>query len=339
MNNNYLKTTQELLKKGYLDYCTSSNYDEDCVQYFPSLSSKRVFELVAEYPDDNYRFLSKKIMDKFGLKRIVLGAGSEDLILNICRTIKDKHCKTGVITPTFYRITDNLESYITISDSQIEDFDYKKIDLVWLVNPNPLTGNYIPKKVVDKLVRNNPQTLFVIDETAIFFLENWPKISFLKDSNKKKNLLVITSFSKFHNLSGLRLGFATGNKEVLLEIQMRSLTFPVPRLACEIAENFIFNGFLEDIRNRIVKNKRLIKEILLKNSSIEVKNSDTNCIFCRLKDGRSLYKELLKVGVISLDLDSQAGMEKKGWVRITAHSSKMKHQKLIECLDNLVTKL
>jgi len=339
MNNNYLKATQELLKKGYLDYCTSSNFDEDCAKYFPLLSSKHIFGLVAEYPDDNYQSLVKKIKDKFGLKRIVLGAGSEDLILKICQIIKDKHWKTGVVTPTFYRITDNLEGYGTIPNSQMEDFDYKKIDIVWLVNPNPLTGSYISKRIIGKLVRNNPQTLFVIDETAIFFLEDWPKVSFLGDSSRQKNFLIITSFSKFHNLSGLRLGFASGNKEVLSEIQTRSLTFPVSRLICEIAENFIFNGFLEDIRNRIVRNKELIKGTLLNNSNIEVKDSDTNCVFCRLKNGRNLYRELLKVGVISLNLDTQEGLEKEGWVRLTAHSSNMKHKKLIECLNRLVAKL
>jgi|GEM_PF-5010501 len=339
MNDNYLKSTQELLKKGYLDYCTSSNYDEDFAKYFPSLSSKRVFELVSEYPDDNYQSLAKKIITKFELKRIALGAGSEDLILRICQTIKDRQWKTGVVTPTFYRITDNLKSYATISNGQLEDYDYKKLDLVWLVNPNPLTGSYIQKHIINGVLRKNPQTLFVIDETAIFLLKEWQKVSFLRNSNKQKNLLVITSFSKFHNLSGLRLGFATGNKEILSEIQARGLTFPISRLTCEIAENFIFNEFLEDIRNRIARNKKIIKEILLKNPNIEVKKSDTNCIFCRLKDGRNLYKELLGVGIISLNLDTQIGVEKKGWIRLTAHSSKMKHKRLIECLNKLVSTL
>lgn len=339
MSDNYLKATQKLLKKGYLDYCTSSNYDEGCEKYFPSFSSKHLFEMVAEYPSDNYQSLVNKIKDKFGLKRIVLGAGSEDLILKICQIIKDKHLKTGVVSPTFYRITDNTEDYISIPSSQLSRFNYKKIDLVWLVNPNPLTGNYIQRQTVNKIVRNNPQTLFVVDETAVFFLKEWSKVSFLRDSNKQKNLLVITSFSKFHNLSGLRLGFATGNKDVLSEIQNRSFTFPISRLTCEVAENFVFNGFLEKVRNKIDKNKKFIKGILLKNPNIELKKSDTNCIFCRLKDGRSLYEKLLGVGIISLNLDTQIGVEKKGWVRLTVHSSKMKHKKLIECLNKLITKL
>ena len=339
MSDNYLKATQKLLEKGYFDYCTSSNYDEGCTKYFPSLSSKHLFEMVAEYPSDNYQSLVNKIKDKFGIKRIVLGAGSEDLILKICQIIKDKHLKTGVVIPTFYRITDNIEDYTSIPSSQLSRFNYKKIDLVWLVNPNPLTGNYIQKQTVNKIVRSNPQTLFVVDETAVFFLKEWSKVSFLRDSNKQKNLLAITSFSKFHNLSGLRVGFATGNKNFLSEIQAWSLTFPISRLTCEIAENFIFNGFLEEIRNRIDKNKKLIKGILSKNPNIEVKDSDTNCIFCRLKNGRSLYKELLKVGIIGLNLDNQVGVKKEGWVRLTAHSSKMKHKKLIESLNILVTKL
>lgn len=340
MNSNYLKKTQDLSRKGYLDYCTSSNYDEDYAKYFPSLSSKDVFSLSANYPNGKYQTLVKKLRKKFTLGNIVLGAGCEDLIVRICRVIEDKHWKAGVVTPTFYRITDNLKTRTLIPYKDLGIWNYKDLDVVWIINPNPLNGRVLPREVINILVKNNPKTIFVVDETAIFFLQDWEKISLLSGGNKTSNLIVLTSLSKFFSLPGLRVGFATGNKRLLSEISLKSLTFPISNLTSYIVGMVVYDDdFLKQIRDKINKNKIEVETMLSKNSNIEIKASEINDVFCRLRNGKNLYKKLLEVGVIGLDLDSQLGIEEKGLVRLTIHSSRNRHKILIDRLKELVTQV
>jgi len=336
MNGNYLKKILNLLRKGYLDYCISSNYDEDYAKYFPSLSARDVFKLSVHYPDSRYQTLVEILRKKFKLGNIILGDGCEDLIVRICQVIEDKNWKVGVVTPTFYRITDMLETYTLIPYKNLENWNYRNLDAVWIINPNPLSGWILPKEVINTLVKDNPKTMFVVDETAIFFLQDWKKVSLLGNCNKTSNLIVLTSFSKFFGLSGLRVGFAAGNKNLLFEVNLRRLTFPISNLTSYIVEKVIDkDDFLKRIRNKINKNKKEVEMILSKNPNIETKPSDTNCVFCRLRNGQNLYKKLLEVGVIGLDLDSQLGIEEKGLVRLTIHSSRKRHNTLVDRLKKL----
>lgn len=337
MNGNYLKSTRGLIDKGGLDYCTSSNIDDNFHKYFPSLSAKDLFKLSVTYPNGFSKNLVEIIKQQFNLKNVVLGAGCEDLILRICQITKDKHWKSGVVTPTFYRITDNIDSPTIILNEHFDKGNYKDLDIVWLVNPNPLIGKYIQKQVVVSVVKKNPQTLFVIDETAVFFLDNWEEVSLLKSCRVYSNLIVITSFSKFYALSGLRVGFAVSSEKILNELGSRGLTFPISDLTAYLAEKVVTKVSLNQIREAIVKHKKLVESILLKIPGIEVRQSDTNCVFCRYKDG-GLYERLLELGIIGLNLDSQIGVKKEGWVRLTIHSSQNKHKKLIRQLAKLSTK-
>ncbi len=332
---NYLKSTQSLLNKGKFDYCTSSNYDENLAKYFPSLCSEDVFNLSAHYPCLGEQKLERLIKNKLKLQKIAMGAGSEDLIVRICQIIKNNNWKTGVVVPTFYRIIDNLADYTVIPNKNFNIIDYRIFDIVWIVNPNPLTGKYTPKALIKLILKKNPRTMFVVDETEIFFLENWSKASLLNNCSECSNLLVITSFSKFHNVPGLRVGFAAGNKSFVLKLISRGPTFPISNLSRYITEKVITNIPFKKVRAEINKNKEEVERLLLSNSNIEIRHSDINCVFCRLKNRKNFYKKLLEIGIIGLNLDTQVGADKMGWVRLTIHSSPIKHKNLVGRLKKL----
>lgn len=336
MNNNYLKMTRLFTSKGGLDYCTSTNFDEDYRKIYPKLSPKQIFALAIAYPDPDYRDLTQKINSKFKVSEVVLGAGCEDLIIKSCQIIKEKNWKVGVVLPTFYRIIDNLGKYTNIPAKEFGKRNYRNLQALWIVNPNPLSGDIIDKNILLNIIRKNPITIFLIDETAIFFLQNWRDYSLLSDYKSTNNFVVLTSLSKLYGISGLRAGFATGNKTFLADLKAKNSTFPVTNITNFFVQKILDEDkFFENIRTKIDKNKRSVEKLLALNPNIEIKKSVTNCVFARFKNSRNLFKELLNLGIVGLNLDTQPGIDKKGFVRLTVHSSQKRHPILMDKLTKL----
>lgn len=339
MNSDYLRTSQFLSRKGGLDYCTSNNLDEKYIHFFSKLSSEALFRVSTRCPDASYKSLKLTIESKFGIKKIVLGSGCEDLIIRSCQIVDEEGQRIGVVTPIFYRITDNLGKYKEILEKNIGKQKLGNFDAIWLTNPNPLTGQFIPKSVLLNVIKNNPKTFFIVDEAAIFFLGDWLNVSLISESEKVDNLIVMTSFGKLHGAAGLRIGFACGNKAFLKKIESRGLTFPITGFTEMIIKKIINNhGLIDQIRKIIKKNKLEVEKALSRNDNIEVRQSNTNCVFCRFKNGQSMYEELLRLGIVSLNLNTQKGINEKGFVRITVHSSANKHAILISKLNELINK-
>jgi len=325
---NYLKQAQNIKLKGKYDYNVSSNFDERYREVFPQLSPKQFVVLANRYPNYANCKTAEKIKQKFGLKNIILGAGSEDLIIKCNKIIRSKGWKTGVILPTFYRITETLKEWQPITKDKFLGNELNDMDIIWVCNPNPLDGQIIEKNILLNIFKKNKKIIFLIDETTIFFLDNWQGFSFLGQT--PKNVLVINSFSKLFGLSGLRAGFASGNLNLLHLLQQEGTTFPFTSITESFVESILKNDrFFENIRIEIKKNKNEVEQILKQNTAIEIKPSETNCIFCRYKKNQSLYRDLLKKGIISLNLDQQFGIPRQGWVQLTAHSSKKLHKILI----------
>jgi histidinol-phosphate/aromatic aminotransferase/cobyric acid decarboxylase-like protein len=333
MNQDYLKASRDSDKRGKHDYCMSSNYDEKLVRFFPKISNKEIYNLSANYPTQTYEDLKRSIQKLFKIKNVILSAGCEDLIIKICKSISKSKYQLGVVIPTFYRITDNLHKFTPIDWNNIENTDYKRFDYVFIVNPNALNGQNLSKKIILNIIKQNPNTIFIIDETSILFLENWKQISLTSEINKNNNLLIITSLGKFFGLSGQRIGFATGLPELLTRLQLGQETFPISNISAFIVNNIISNSsFAKIVRQRILKNKGEIFKLLEKSKKIGLMPSLNNCIYCFSKHGFELHKILDRVGIFGLDLDCQKGITQKGLVRLTIHGSPTKHKFLIEKL-------
>lgn len=331
----YLKLSRNLIKKGYADYCTTSNFDEDYLKIYPQINKKTIYPLVSSYSFDYNNKLSRLIEKKYKLKNIILGLGSEDLIIHCCQIINSEKLRAGVVNPIFYRITDNLERYEGIAWNKFLLSDFQNYDVVWINNPNNLNGEILEAPQLLDVIKKNSGTLFIIDEAMMFMQLDWEKYSLLPYSKQLENLLIITSFSKLFGLSGLRLGFATGSIKWVDKIKKIAPTFPIPELTAYIAVKVIKNNrFYTKTLEKIYRNKKQIECFLKKNRSIEIKSSFGNCVYIRKKTGKDLYQELLKLGIISLNLNNYSGAS-RDYVRITCHSSLPRHKFLLDKLSKL----
>lgn len=315
----YLK--KEVKKKDTIDCVLTNNYDEGYFKIYPKITKKMLFDAAVNYPDCSYKKLESLICKKFGIRCCVLGSGSENLIIQINKFLSKK-TSVGVVSPVFYRIIETIGNVlmVTVKEEDLFRNSFKKnIDALWIQNPNLFTSKTYDKNLLLDIVDKNKNILFIIDEAGIFILSDWKKYSLLSEANKRKNLIVIESFSKVFGISGLRAGFATGPKEVIRAVKKDNLTFPISSITIKFIENILGKtSFITEVRKRIKKNKKEIESLLLKNNTISVIKSKTNCIFFK-HSKINIHKELLRKKILTLNLDSF--LEEKGFVRMTVHSS------------------
>ena len=178
------------------------------------------------YPDPECRALTSMIAEKMGVDfENVLVTNGSDEILNFAFMAFCDETREAVfpdITYGFYKVFANLHGVpyreIPLDDGLgINLEDYKKLNaVVFIANPNAPTVIYIGILEIEKLVSENPQSLFVIDEAYIDFGNE----SAVKLVKKYDNILVTQTFSKSRSMAGARLGFGVGAKALIDAMNM-----------------------------------------------------------------------------------------------------------------------
>ncbi len=183
----------------------------------------------SKYPDSKSKDLRLSISKKFScdVKKIICGAGSDEIIQIICQLFLKP--RDEVIVPQYsflmYRIySKNVganviyakEKNYKISVPEILKKVTKKTKIVFLANPNNPTGTYLEKNELLKLrkgLRSN--ILLVVDDAYVEYMKNknyTPGLKLFKNSN---NVIVLRTFSKIYGLASLRIGWGYGPKRII----------------------------------------------------------------------------------------------------------------------------
>ena len=183
----------------------------------------------SKYPDSKSKDLRLSISKKFicDIKKIICGAGSDEIIQIICQLFLKP--RDEVIVPQYsflmYRIySKNVganviyakEKNYKISVSEILKKVSKKTKIVFLANPNNPTGTYLEKSELLKLrKRLRSNILLVVDDAYVEYMKNktyTPGLKLFKNSN---NVIVLRTFSKIYGLASLRIGWGYGPKRII----------------------------------------------------------------------------------------------------------------------------
>ena len=180
------------------------------------------------YPDREALALRRAISAHLDapIEKILIGNGAAELLWLLALAYLRAGDRVLILAPTFGEYANvaalmgaEVETWFARSEqdfafvpdeiaTQLKEVNYR---LVFLCNPNNPTGQALSVEVLANWAKNHPETLFVVDEAYLSFVEGMESCIGLGLSN----VLILRSMTKDYALAGLRLGYTVGSVDVI----------------------------------------------------------------------------------------------------------------------------
>ena len=270
------------------------------LKLYPDPDVSELRKVIAEY-------FSQKIDERITKEQIFVGNGSDEVLALIFMTFFNKGDKVYYpdITYSFYPVYADLfdlkEVKIPLNENfEIEIDKYFGLDgHIIITNPNAPTSIALKLNEIEKIVKNNPTQLIVIDEAYIDFGAE----SSVKLVNKYDNVLVVQTFSKSRSFAGMRLGYAIGSGNIIEGLNRLKFSFnsyTIDRISIEAGiESFKDDDYFVKTNTKIIETREeTVKK--LKELGFKVLNSSANFIFISHNKvfAGDLYKQLKDNGIL-----------------------------------------
>lgn len=269
------------------------------------------------YPETDSYYLRHRLAEYMGINadNIIVGAGSVDIICTLVRTFlkPGETVLTSQKTFIMYKIVTTekggKQAFVEapMGDDYTFDLDamYNLVDektkIIFLTNPNNPTGTMVPKqKILDFIDKIPEDKIIALDNAYHEYVRNPDDYADGIDlALKRKNVIVLRTFSKIYGLSGLRVGYGISNTGMISTLNRLKPPFNVTRTAQVAAMASLENDDFKKSSHQLnLKNKdKLFNQ--LEELGLKVFPSETNFLmFLPGKDVMELNKRLLKEGVI-----------------------------------------
>ena len=278
------------------------------------------------YPDGNAFYLRQRLAEKLGVTpaNLIFGNGSNEIIEFVSRAVLGPGTNIVISQYCFaiYPIAAHLAGADCIS-VPAKEFGHDlaamaaaitpETRIVFVANPNNPTGTRASNDAVMDLVNSVPdEVLLVMDEAYFEFIDDAPDL--LPLISKKQNLLVMRTFSKIHGLAGLRVGYGIGHPDFVAALEKIRQPFNLNAMAQAAAL-----AALEDDEH--VLSTRKNNEVGLRffenafsDMGIETVPSYANFILAKVCDGKAVFEQLQKIGIITR---AMGGYGLPDWIRIS----------------------
>ena len=305
------------------------------------------------YPDGKSKKLREQISKKFkcDFKRIICGAGSDEIIQMLCQLFLQP--KDEVIVPQYsflmYRIYSKIvgakvvfskEKNFKVSINEILKNVTNKTKIVFLANPNNPTGTYLNKTELLELrkrLKNN--ILLVIDDAYFEYMKNSDYKSGLDLFKSKKNVFILRTFSKIYGLASLRVGWGYGSKKIIDALNIIKPPFNVNEVAQLAAiESLKDKKFLsQSIKHNLIyatKIKNFLKKYRIYSNEVSANFLLLDFSKCKFK-AKYFYKKLKEKGIILRS--TEEGYKIKNMLRLTI-GSKIENINFMKSVKNIFSK-
>lgn len=265
------------------------------------------------YPDGGLR-LKEKLAQKHQVstKNIILGGGSDSLVLSIVRAFVTEGGE--VVTsdfsfPQYFLFSKSRGAIVKLAPFKNYTYDLEaiqkcvthKTQIIFLANPNNPTGTIFTRKEWEKFYQNiDPNILIVLDEAYAEFAEankDWPNS--LKD--RLDNVITLRTFSKAYGLAGVRLGYAVAHEKWIDILHKVKLPFEPSSLAIAAGEGALQDSAFVKKYLTTVEKERLKITKCLTEMGISVPLSSANFVmmpFETEQDAKDIFEGLLREGII-----------------------------------------
>ncbi len=196
------------------------------------------------YPDAACRRLRDALAKRHrvDLEQVIVGNGSDELIVLALRAFVDPGDSVVVAQPTF--LIYELQARAcgaTVRAVPLRDYRYDlramqaavtpHTKLVFIANPDNPTGTYVTKRELEAFLRDLPgQTIVFVDEAYYEFADAGDYPQTLGYVNERP-VIVSRTFSKAYGLAGLRVGYGVAQAPIIAAMHAVREPFNVNSLA------------------------------------------------------------------------------------------------------------
>ena len=273
---------------------------------------------IEQYPDSEATEFRRRLSEKLGVStdNILAGSGTTELIRLIALAYFRQKDRVLILEPTYgeYEVACQIAGAKPIKQRGRAEDNFtprlgETVNLirqhqpraVFIGNPNSPTGKYLTRQEVEMVLATDEDTLFILDEAYISFVDNtWAAIELISQGN----VIILRSMTKDYALAGLRLGYAIANQGII-----NSLRRVCPPWNVNVIAQKAGVIALEDA-DHLEQSKRKIKEAKqflvdgLRRLGLQPLPSDANFFLVKVGNAKRFRTALLKHGILVRDCTS-----------------------------------
>jgi threonine-phosphate decarboxylase len=306
-------------------------------------SLEKALKKTIDYPHPEAGELKEllAVHHKLSAENICVTNGSVEGFYLLAQLFAEK--KSLIITPSFAEYEtacrrNNHKISFRLNSELLKNLSVAQ-NVVWLGNPNNPDGKTVSKNEIKKVLTENSDTVFIIDEAfaelSVGFQSALPLLK------QFKNLVVIRSFTKAFSIPGIRLGYVLASQEIISELGKYTIPWSVNSIAVEAGKIILqnYNRLLPAV-SEIKKENGYLFEKLNEFSQLKVFPANGNYFLIRLKSGDAAdLKEFLakRFGILIRDASNFRGLD-KSYIRLSVQNKK-NTELLISCLKSYFNEL
>ena len=278
------------------------------------------------YPELGSKNLCLALSDYTGLHPdcIIATNGSDDALHLVCASYLDHGDQVVVPVPTYNHFVTFAQSRganvvsVCGDDPFVSSMDAiraamtKDTRMVYMVSPNNPTGVIYEADEVEKLCRDYPETLVIVDEAYFEFAQR-SCISLVQDVS---NLVVTRTFSKAFGLAGLRVGYLAAHPELadgLSRLYNPKSVNTLGQIGAIAALNDM--PYLNTYLDEVATSKEVLRAFFETRPNVEAWVTPANFVVVRVPNVDKVLERLEGLGVYVRDRSSYPGLE--GCLRMT----------------------
>jgi len=267
------------------------------------------------YPDGSAFYLRNALAEKLGVdaKEVFVGNGSNELIELLVRTfvLDGEEVMTSAQSFVAYRLAAQAHGRTLVEAPMKARFHYdldalrkllsRRTKVIFLANPDNPTGTWFTESELTPFLDAVPkETLVVLDEAYLEFVDVPGFQDALVLRRKYPNLVVLRTFSKIYGLAGLRLGYGVARPEVVEFIDRVRAPFNVNLVAQAAGVAALSDAEHVEKSRALVRQERPFLAAGLAALGATVVPSQGNFVLADFpgRPGKELFEALLREAVV-----------------------------------------
>jgi threonine-phosphate decarboxylase len=278
------------------------------------------------------------------------GNGSTEIIFNVAHLLPRLPAVT--LNPTFWeytvvneRIGNNitglpvrLDSLPVVDMHNLNDMLVTTPSNVFLCNPNNPTSTLIDSDDVQDIAENHPDSNFVVDETYLFFREDFDNLSLTQTATVIPNLHIVHSLSKFFACPGIRLGALVSTPDFVDQYRQSTTPFLLSPLA-EVVGPWLLEQteYISSSRQQHDQSRELVWQLFAQGleGAFDLAKPEANFIFAKaLFDPKVPITSTLSERKMVVRDGNVFGSEYSDFIRFCIRDNQ-DNQKLLEALQDI----